>query len=244
VEEVRELTADNGKMMRGVLLRQAESPITTLIVDVYGASGLLRTSQGTPNDFLQSDKMKGVAVFYPVLPGDGNLGWRSAASARSPNRAKTVSALVDVVKAARNEILEKNGKVVLRGGSAGAWFALKTALTEPNLVDEVVAISAAYFFESNDDVVRLADFFTTSDSLTEQEVAGCGDTFFRLIHGTEDRITPIERTRRFAGMMSAHDCEGALHMVVGGDHNLIDFWDVRINPETNNILYWTHGLEP
>lgn len=244
VEETRDFTVSDGNVIQGVLLRQSEGLVTTLIIDVYGASGLLRTSLGTPNDFLQSEEMKGVAIFYPVLPGDGNLGWQSAASARSPDRSETVSALIDVVKLARNEILGEDGKVVLRGGSAGAWLALKTALAEPNLVDEVVAISAAYFFENDDDVVRLADFFSTSDSLTEQEVARCGNTFFRLIHGTEDQITPIERTRRFAGMMSANDCEGALHMVVGGDHNLIDFWDVRINPETNNILYWTHGLEP
>lgn len=244
IEEVRELTVSDGKTIHGVLFRQSESPITTLVIDVYGASGLLRTSLAAPNDFLQSNAMKGMAIFYPLLPGDGNLGWQSAESARSPNRAETVSALIDVVKLARNEFLEKDGKVVLRGGSAGAWLALKTSLTEPNLVDEVVAISAAYFFEGSDDVVRLADFFATSDSLTEQEVAHCSDTFFRLIHGTEDRITPIERTRRFAGMMSANHCKGALHMVVGGDHNLIDFWDVRMNPETNNILYWTHGLEP
>lgn len=244
VEEVREFATSGGTKIQGVLFRQAEDPITTLIVDVYGASGLLRTTLGAPNDFLQSEKMKGVAIFYPVLPGDGNLGWHFAESARSPNRTETVRMLADVVKQARSQLLTRGGKLILRGGSAGGWLAVKTALSEPNLADEVVAISGAYFFEDSDDVIRLADFFTASDSLTEQEVAGCGKTFFRLIHGTDDQVTPLERTKRFAGIMSANNCEGALHLVVGGDHHLIDFWDLRINPETNNILHWEHGLEP
>jgi predicted esterase len=187
--------------------------------------------------------MQGVAILSLVLPGDGNRGWEFAASGRSPRRSETVQALADVLKVAKRQFLANNGKLILRGGSAGGWLSAKTALLNPDLVDEVIAISAAYSFESGDDAVRLANFFAVSDSIKDEEVAYCGKTFFRLIHGSEDQVIPLDRVKRFGSMMSANKCTGALHIAVGGDHNLADFRDFATNLETKKIVLWTYGFE-
>lgn len=242
-ESVYELVLQDGTKIAGTLLRQEGVATQRLIIDVYGASGLLRSQLDVPNSFLEADEMRGTAIYYPVLPGDGNLGWSFANASRSPDRSRAVNALAELVFHAKSELLASGGKVYLRGGSAGGWLAIKTALSKPGLVDEVISISGAYSFEPEDDGIRLADFFRIEDSISSEEVARCGTTFFRLIHGTNDATIPFARVQKFGGLMSANKCKGALHIAEGGTHNLTNFTTVKKNLEIQNLMSWMHGIE-
>ena len=242
-ESVHELTLQDGTVIAGTLLRREGVATERLIVDVYGASGLLRAQLAVPNAFLESDEMDATAIYYPVLPGDGNMGWGFANASRSPDRDRAVNVLAQVVAKAKSELLASDGRTYLRGGSAGGWLAIKTALAHPGLADEVISISGAYSFEPDDDGITLADFFRIDDSINDEEVGRCGTTFFRLIHGTEDMTIPFARVQKFASLMSANECEGALHVAEGGTHNLTNFTTLATNPETRNIVNWAHGID-
>jgi predicted esterase len=242
-ESVYEVMLRDGTKVSGTLLRREGVDTQRLIIDAYGASGLLRSQLNVPSSFLGSEKMRSTAIYYPVLPGDGNKGWASAAASRSPERSRAISTLAEVTSLAKSDLLASGGKTYLRGGSAGGWLAVKTALANPGLVDEVISISGAYSFEREDDAIRLANFFRVEDSITNSEVASCGTTFFRLIHGTEDQTVPFARVQKFGGLLSANKCKGALHIAEGGTHNLTDFTTYRSNPNTRSIANWAHGIE-
>ncbi|QDH35107.1 hypothetical protein [Porphyrobacter sp. YT40] len=242
-ESVHEMVLQDGTKIAGTLLRQEGVPTRRLIVDVYGASGLLRSQLDVPNAFLESDEMRGTAIYYPVLPGDGNFGWSFSSASRSPERGRAVNALAELVALAKSELLASGGKLYLRGGSAGGWLAIKTALSRPGLVDEVISISGAYSFEPEDDGIKLADFFRVEDSIASGELANCGTTFFRLIHGTEDAKIPFARVQKFGQLMSANKCKGALHIAEGGTHNLTNFTTFKKNPETRKLMNWAYGID-
>lgn len=171
------------------------------------------------------------------------MGWSFAAASRAPNRDVAIRTLVELVRQVKSEKLPNGGTVYLRGASAGGWLAIKTALSEPGLVDEVISISGAYFFEEGDDVIELADFFQVHDSVSSKDMAQCGETFFRLIHGTADTTVPISRVMKFGSFISENECEGGLLAVEGGTHNLTNFLQFEVKPVIFDMMKWSHGVE-
>ena len=240
--EIVRFEAKDGFELDAFLVRQDHKPIRTLIIDSYGAFGSLRSYPDLPQEFFSELSDHGIAILYAAVRGDGNYGYGNAARSGSPNRQLAVQDLATIAREAKKLYLPKDGNLILRGTSAGAWLSARTSLTYPDLADEVIGLAGAYEFSEDKIETRSYGYFKEGDTITFPKTTNCKNTFFRVIHRTKDDVTRIDQMYRFVEKLKSASCTGAIHLFEGSDHGLPDFGQMTEKQDAKEILYLYHGL--
>lgn len=234
--------SSEGHALAAIVIKPKDTPIKKLVFDVYGAYGEQRNYHLLPARFYDELRENNIAIIYPLVRGDGNWGRKYAVSSHTPNRLAAIKDVVEIVNKFRDQLLDKDGKVILRGGSAGAWLAVQTAFNSPDLIDHVIANSGAYFLGDIPNIENNS-FFSDLESVDLTSRPKCQSTFFTLIHYIDDPITPINQTQRLAKFLGANSCRGEIKGLNGDKHVLPDFREGETDKTIYELMKLYHGLD-
>lgn len=224
-------TSADGNKVPYFLFAPKGQRIEHLIVDVYGAFALNRAlpfySDTTRRELVSSH----TAIAFPIVRGDGDLGFQYAYASRTPNRDKAVADVLAVAAAAKADLPDLIAKPVVRGQSAGAWLAMRSVLARPSLFSGAIGFAGQYSFQATDNEQDHYRFFGHDDDLVsfiKSKNAPCQDLSFRFLHAVDDEKTSYADARSFADFLSSRGCRVDFETFKTGGHQ-IDITSANMN---------------
>ncbi len=214
-------SADGTRIPYYVLAAKGHKP-KHVIMDVYGADGLARDfpfyHQHTQDYLLAHD----TAMAFPIVRGDGDFGYAFAMASKPPQRMKAVADVVAVAKDLSQRFPSLAEKPIVRGGSAGAWLAVKSALSQPDAFSGAIGISGPYLLKSGQSAMAgHSGFITESEDLTADLAAigpGCRGLHFRFLNAKDDLKVSYGKALLFYGMLRKQSCNAAFISFETGGH--------------------------
>jgi|GEM_PF-1590467 len=198
-------------------------PIEHVLIDVYGAYGKSRDfpyiTGSIPTDLEQTH----TALVYPVVRGDGNLGYAYGVASAAPNRDKAVEDVTAVARAVSASFPGLKAKPTVRGSSAGGWLAMAAALAHPDMFSGAIGYSGMYELSGSPQTTASFRFFEDADDLSQRSAAiqtACPHLQFRFLHARNDNIAPYPQAVAFADKLKAAGCPVDFETFDTGGHSI------------------------
>lgn len=201
------VSADGTKVPYVVLAPKGD--VRRILIDVYGAYGAMRDFSFYHQRTLAYLAEQHAAIAYPIVRGDGNSGYDYAVASMTPNRRKAVEDVAAVAADIAKRYPSLDAKPTVRGASAGAWLAMKSVLTYPDLFAGAMGYSGLYFLKGEHNLAAEGGFFSESDDLTpdlSRLGKACPRQHFRFLHAKDDLKAPYASAQRFFEAVKAAGC--------------------------------------
>jgi dienelactone hydrolase len=220
---ISHVTRPDGTQIPYLIAAPKGVPVEHVLIDVYGAYGKSRDfpyiTGSIPPDLEQTH----TALVYPIVRGDGDLGYAYGVASAAPNRGKAVEDVTAVARAVSASFPGLKAKPTVRGSSAGGWLAMAAALAHPDLFSGAIGYSGMYELSGSPQTTASFRFFEDVDDLgqrSEAIKAGCPHLRFRFLHARNDNITPYTQAVAFADKLKAPGCPVDFETFDTGGHGI------------------------
>jgi dipeptidyl aminopeptidase/acylaminoacyl peptidase len=198
-------------------------PIEHVLIDVFGAYGTSRDFPYLKESVLTNLEQTHTALVYPIVRGDGNLGYAYGVASAAPNRDKAVEDVAAVARVLSASLPGLKARPVVRGSSAGGWLAMASALAHPDLFSGAIGYSGIYDLLNNPQTTTTYRFFEAADDLAHRSAAiqaACPYLHFRFLHARNDNIAPYPQAVAFADKLKAAGCPVDFETFDMGGHSI------------------------
>ncbi len=194
-----------------------------VLIDVYGAYGYKHDFEAYHDKAVAMMRDTKTAIAFAIVRGDGDLGYDYAVASRHPYRQRAVDDVIAVASDVAGRYPGLTDKPTVRGQSAGAWLAVKSVLSRPDLFSGAIGYSGLYLLKDDPLGAEGNGYFTFDDDLTpvlKAATGACPALHFRFLHAKDDPKTKYDKAVAFSEQLKAAGCPVEFVSFDGGGHDI------------------------